>query len=117
MWGASPLCLFWTICKERNRISFKNEGLFVQRLKSLFLYNLFCWTKLYIVEGLISFYDFIDWLGHRRILDLQLSEGAIFCFPFLFWPSFGGFCIRPMYFGALCLMLFTQFFFTYQKRK
>ena len=35
-WRATPLCLFWLVWKERNRIAFENENLLVQRLKYSF---------------------------------------------------------------------------------
>ncbi|KAL6314646.1 hypothetical protein AAG906_026990 [Vitis piasezkii] len=35
-WRATPLCLFWSVWKERNRIAFENEDLLVQRLKYSF---------------------------------------------------------------------------------
>ena len=58
-----PLCLFWTIWKERNRRSFENVELSVQRLKSLFLCSLFSWANLFIEHSSMSFADFINWLG------------------------------------------------------
>ena len=35
-WRATPLCLCWSVWKERNRIAFENEDLLVQRLKYSF---------------------------------------------------------------------------------
>ena len=35
-WRATPLCLFWSVWKERNMIAFENEDLLVQRLKYSF---------------------------------------------------------------------------------
>ena len=61
VWRAVPLCLFWTIWKERNRRSFENVELFVQRLKFLFLCTLLSWTNLFIENSFLV--DFIDWLG------------------------------------------------------
>ena len=62
VWRAAPLCLFWTIWKERNRRYFENVELPIQRLKYLFLCNLLTWMKLFIGERLMSTIDFIDWL-------------------------------------------------------
>ena len=73
VWRAVPLCLFWTIWKERNRRSFENVELFVQRLKFLFLCTLLSWTNLFIENSFLV--DFIDWLGSREY----------FCFPYPFW--------------------------------
>ena len=63
VWGATPLCLFWIIWKEKNRRSFENMELFDHRLKVLFLYILFSWSKLFIGEKSLSLLDFIDWMG------------------------------------------------------
>ena len=41
IWRAAPLCLFWTVWKERNRIAFDNEVLLIQRMKNFFVCNLF----------------------------------------------------------------------------
>ena len=48
---------------KRNRRSFENVELSIQRLKYLFLCNLLTWTKLFIGERLMSIVDFIYWLG------------------------------------------------------
>ena len=45
VWRAAPLCLFWTIWKERNRIVFDNEALSTQRLKNSFVCNLLSWAS------------------------------------------------------------------------
>ena len=34
VWKATPLCLFWTVWKKRNRIAFKNGEFSGQRLKN-----------------------------------------------------------------------------------
>lgn len=61
VWGVVPYA--WTIWTERNRRSFASKELSEQKLKSLFLCSLLAWTKLYIVEGLMFLFDFIDLLG------------------------------------------------------
>ena len=63
VWQAAPLCLFWTVWKERNRIVFDNEVLVVQRLKNSFICNLFSWAKSSIVVGPLTLFNFVDWLG------------------------------------------------------
>ena len=44
-WRAAPLCLFWTVWKERNVIVFDNEVLSIQRMKNSFVCNLFSWAS------------------------------------------------------------------------
>ena len=63
IWRAAPLCLFWTMWKERNRIAFDNEALSIQRLKTSFACNLFSWTKSCLVGEPHSLITFVDWLG------------------------------------------------------
>ena len=62
-WRATPLCLFWTIGKERNRRCFESEKMSDQRLKCNFFNNLSLWITVYIGGGSIYLVDFIDWLG------------------------------------------------------
>ena len=52
MWSARPLRLFWTMWKERNKIAFEDATLFIQKLKSSFVYFLWAKTILCIKEGI-----------------------------------------------------------------
>ena len=65
VWRASPLCLFWTVWKARNKIAFEEEELSIQRLKNSFIYFLWSETKLFIKDGPSTLVDFIDWVGTR----------------------------------------------------
>ena len=60
-----PLCLFWEIWKEINRIAFENEELSIHRLKNYFVCNLWLWTKSVVNEGPLPLFNFFDWLGSR----------------------------------------------------
>ena len=60
-WLGAPLCLFWTIWKERNRITFVNEVLSIQRLKNSFV--CWSWSKSCLDVGLLPLINFFDWLG------------------------------------------------------
>ena len=51
VWRAAPLCLFWMVWKERNRITFDNDDFSIQRLKYSFVSNFWSWAKLCIDEG------------------------------------------------------------------
>ena len=58
VWKAAPLCLFWPVWKERNRIAFDNEELSIHRLKNSFVCNLWMWTKSVVNEGLLPLFCF-----------------------------------------------------------
>ena len=42
VWMTDPLCLFWAVWKERNKIAFENEELLIHRMKN----------SLYVIFGL-----------------------------------------------------------------
>ena len=65
VWKIAPLCLFWMVWKERNRIAFNNEELSIQRMKNSFVCSFWSWTKLFIDERPLSLINFFDWLGSR----------------------------------------------------
>ena len=65
VWMAAPLCLFWTLWLERNRVVFENEVPSVNRMKSLFLFTLWGWAKMYSTVNLNSLVEFLTWLGYR----------------------------------------------------
>ena len=62
VWKSVPLCIFWTIWKERNRLAFRNGSLVVQRLKHSFVSNSWGWN-MYICEEISSFIGFLEWLA------------------------------------------------------
>ena len=63
IWMASPLCLFWTLWRERNRVVFDNGVTNTQKIKANFLSNMWNWTNLYSVANTTSLVDFLAWLG------------------------------------------------------
>ncbi|RVW89870.1 putative ribonuclease H protein [Vitis vinifera] len=63
VWNAAPLCIFWAVWKEKNRIAFDNEELSIHRLKNSFVCNLWLWTKSVVNEGPLPLINFFDWLG------------------------------------------------------
>ena len=65
VWMAAPLCIFWTLWLERNRVVFKNEVPSAHRMKSSFLFSLWSWAKLYSVDNLDSLVGFLSWMGYR----------------------------------------------------
>ena len=58
-----PLCIFWSVWKERNLLAFGNEVLSIQRLKHSFVCNLWSWVRVFIVLSLRSLVSFFEWLG------------------------------------------------------
>ena len=65
IWIATPLCLFWTLWRARNRLVFENEVTSEQRIKANFVSNLWTWANLYSVDNTNSVLDFLTWLGSR----------------------------------------------------
>ena len=68
VWRATPLHIFWTVWKTRNRLAFKDDELSIQRLKYSFLFSLWFEAKLFIVECPITIVNFIDWFLLRLFL-------------------------------------------------
>ncbi|RVX21313.1 hypothetical protein CK203_001961 [Vitis vinifera] len=65
VWKASPLCLFWTVWKTRNKVAFEEEELSIQRLKASFVYFLWLETKRSIKDGPSTLVDFVGWVASR----------------------------------------------------
>ena len=59
----APLCIFWSVWKEKNRLAFGNEELSLQRLKNSFVCNLWSWVRGSLVESHSSLVSFIDWIS------------------------------------------------------
>ena len=59
----APLCLFWTIWRERNKNAFENRESLDQTFKSSFFYLFWNWARLYSGNGSMSLLDFVDRLG------------------------------------------------------
>ena len=58
-WRTAPLCLFWTVWHERNRVVFDNEVFSKYRLKSSFICNFWSWYNVYSGDRDMSLLDFL----------------------------------------------------------
>ncbi|RVW82144.1 hypothetical protein CK203_052488 [Vitis vinifera] len=63
IWKSIPLCIFWTVWKERNRLAFRGGVLDIQKLKNSFVCSLWSWARLYIGEERMSLIGFLEWLA------------------------------------------------------
>ena len=55
---AAPLSLFWSIWREKNKIAFDDERYLVHRLKTSFVFSLWSWSNVHIIEKYDSLMDF-----------------------------------------------------------
>ena len=55
-----PLCIFWSVWKERNRLAFGNEELSLQRLKYYFVCNFWSRVRVSLVESPSSLVSVLD---------------------------------------------------------
>ena len=59
-WRAAPLCLMWTLWKERNERVFNDTERSDQALKLSFLYTFVNWGRVYLDTHSLSLFDFIE---------------------------------------------------------
>ena len=63
IWNSIPLCIFWTVWKERNRLAFRGGSLAIQKLKNYFVCNLWSWARVYMGEKSSSLLGFLERLA------------------------------------------------------
>lgn len=68
----APLCILWSIWKERNRRCFDNEEMSVQRLKLFFLCNFFL-----LDQSVYKMRPFVSG-GFCRLDGVCMREGVVF---------------------------------------
>ena len=61
-WRDGPLCLMWTLWKERNGRAFNDVEWADQTIKYSFLYNFVNWARVYMEDHALSMADFVYWL-------------------------------------------------------
>ena len=97
-WNAAPLCLFWTLWKERNRKVFKDTELADQVILWSFLYMFSDWVRAFSIL-------LIGW---------DVSKAVVFYYSFSFWPC----CLVCIMYTFRCTSSFLNTIaFTYQKKK
>ena len=64
-WLMTPLCIFWSVSKERNLLAFRSEEFSLQRLKYSFVCNFWSWVRVFIVLSPSSLVSFFEWLGSK----------------------------------------------------
>ena len=62
IWNSIPLCIFWMVWKERNKLAFRGDSLAIQKLKNSFVYNLWSWARVYMREESSLLLGFLEWL-------------------------------------------------------
>ena len=65
IWLAAPLCIFWTLWRARNKLGFENEGTTDQKIKTIFVTNLWAWANVFREDKTNSVVEFLTWLGRR----------------------------------------------------
>ena len=65
IWLVAPLCIFWTLWQARNKLGFENEGTTDQKIKTIFVTNLWAWANVFREDKTNSVVEFLTWLGSR----------------------------------------------------
>ena len=63
VWSSIPICIFWVVWKERNKIVFCEGTLNVQKLKYSFVYNLWGWNRKNLGDEVSNLLCFLEWLA------------------------------------------------------
>lgn len=62
IWSSIPICIFWVVLNERNKIVFSKGTLNVQKLKFSFVYNLCGWNRKILGDEVSTLLCFLEWL-------------------------------------------------------
>jgi hypothetical protein len=60
VWKMVPICIFWTIWKERNNRCFKDLKNSMEEILASLLYSLYLWTAAYLSSFSLSYADFLS---------------------------------------------------------
>jgi hypothetical protein len=60
VWGIAPLCLMWTIWRERNARCFEDLEKSKDEFKIILVKSLFNWTGAFYISSFSNFSDFVE---------------------------------------------------------
>jgi hypothetical protein len=63
VWKMVPICIFWTIWRERNNRSFEDLESSMEEILASLLYSLYSWTAAYLSPLSLCYVDFLSRLS------------------------------------------------------
>jgi hypothetical protein len=61
-----PICIFWSIWRERNNRCFKDLESFMEEILASLLYSLYLWIVAYLSPLSLSYLDFLSHFSFSR---------------------------------------------------
>jgi hypothetical protein len=59
VWKMAPICIFWSIWREKNNRCFENLESSMEEILASLLYSLYSWTVAYLSPSYLSYVDFL----------------------------------------------------------
>jgi hypothetical protein len=59
VWKMVPICIFWSISRERNNRCFEDLESSMEEILTSLLYSLYSWTAAYLSSLSLSYADFL----------------------------------------------------------
>ena len=63
VWNLIPLCIWWTLWRERNDRCFENTFSSMEGLRGQLMSSLFCWAKAVLGFRLCDFFEFLSFVA------------------------------------------------------
>jgi len=60
VWRIAPLCLMWSIWRERNARCLEDREKTKEELKNILIKSLFSWTEVYNISHSFNVFEFVD---------------------------------------------------------
>jgi hypothetical protein len=60
VWKMVPICIFWSIWRERNNRCFEDVESSLEEILASLLYSLYSWTAAYLSPLYLSYADFLS---------------------------------------------------------